>query len=351
MEKIKQSIGKISTICVITGCLYGVANFLSGKFYLPGCSFAELRPQVILPMFIGIMFGPVAGFVCGGLGDMFGYYIGGKGLLFAPYWSLANGLMGLIPGMARYLGARTIDSIGSFVKLLGLLLLASSLPFAFATAFEFRLGHLPFHDAVFRFFLPIVITDTLWAFTLVPLFMYVFRLLIVRIEMRTILTVYYLLILTVMATWLSDLVITGGRETQVEVFYTLGAVTLLVLIVGLAVSVVSSKKITAPVINLTAVARRVEDGDYSRTEELRGIINRPDELGTLAKVFSGMIQSVKKREHDLRHQLTTLEIEIDRKKQSAELEKITGSDYFKKLKQKAAHLRRQATDGEEKDSA
>jgi HAMP domain-containing protein len=354
MREIKQSTMhatvKFCVICIVTGCIYGFANFLSGKFYLPGCSFAELRPQVALPMFIGIMYGPVAGFVCGGLGDMFGYYIGGKGLLFAPHWSLANGLMGLIPGLACYLGARLIDSIVSFVKLLILLLLASSLPFAFATMFEIWLGHLPFHDAVFLFFLPICITDTLWVFTLVPLLMYSFRLLAVRIEMRTILTVYYLLMLTAMTTWFSGLLITMGNEMQVELLYTLGAVTLLVLIIGLAVSAFLSKKITAPVINLTAVARRVEDGDYSSTEELQGIIARPDELGIMAKVFSCMIQAVKKREQDLQRQLTTLKIEIDRKKQSAELEKITGSDYFKMLKQKAGNLRRQATDGDKENS-
>jgi len=323
---------------------------MSGKFYLPGCSFAELRPQVSLPMFIGIMYGPIAGFVCGGFGDMFGYYISGKGLLFAPHWSFANGLMGLIPGLACYLGTRLIDSIVSFVKLLVLLLLASSLPFAFATTFEVWLGHLPFHDAVFLFFLPICITDTLWTFTLIPFLMYSFRLLTVRIEMRIILTIYYLLMLTAMATWFSSFLITMGNEMQVELLYTLGTVTLLVLIIGLAVSAFLSKKITAPVINLTDVARRVEGGDYSSAEELQDIIDRPDELGIMAKVFSGMIQSVKKREQDLQRRLTTLRIEIDRKKQSAELKKITGSDYFKMLKQKASNLRRQATGGDRKDS-
>ena len=341
---------KIFLICIVTGCIYGFANFLSGKFYLPGCAFAEFRPQVALPMFIGVMFGPVAGFVCGGLGDMLGYSIGGKGFLFAPHWSLANGMMGLIPGLACYLGARVIDCIGAFVKLLVLLLLASSLPFAFATAVELWQGNICLHDAVFLLFLPIFITDTLWAFTLIPLLMYSFRFIVVRIEMRTILTVYFLLILTSMTTWFSSLFITMGDEMPVELLYTFGAVTLLVLIIGLAVSVFFAKKITAPVINLTAVARHVENGDYSHADQLREIIKRPDELGTMAKVFSEMIQAVRKREDDLRRQLSTLKIAIDRKKQTAELEKITGSDYFKMLKQKAVKLRRHTTDESQKDS-
>ncbi|MFP3911524.1 MAG: ECF transporter S component [Desulfobacteraceae bacterium] len=329
-------------VCIAVGCVYGFANFLSGKYYLPGCNFAELRPQVVLPMFMGVLYGPVAGFVCGALGDMLGYTIGAKGPFFALHWSMANGLMGLIPGLARYVGARPVDAVAPFVRLLILLVLASGVPFAFSTGVEYGLGRVPFHEALFGFFLPIFITDTLWAFMLVPPMMRAAGLLISRIEMRTIQAVYYLLIVTVMATWLSSILITMQEEIQVEELYTLGAVTLIVLIIGLAVSAVSSKKITAPVVTLTNVAHRVGEGDYSHVAELRTIGSRPDELGTMATVFSDMVRSVEKREQDLRQEVRTLRVRIDRKKQTADLEKITGSDYFKTLKQKAGNLRRRA---------
>jgi HAMP domain-containing protein len=329
-------------ICIGVGCIYGFANFLSGKYYLPGCNFAELRPQVVLPMFMGILYGPAGGFVCGALGDMLGYGIGGKGPFFAVHWSFANGLMGLIPGLARYLGARPVDAIASFVRLLILLLLASSVPFAFSTGVDYGLGRVSFHQALFGFFLPIFITDTLWAFMLVPPMMQAAGLLIARIEMRTIQAVYYLLIATVMATWLSSILITMREEIQVEELYTLGAVTLIVLIVGLAVSAVSSKKITAPVVSLTKVARQVADGDYSHVGELATIRSRPDELGTMAAVFSNMVQSVERREEELKREVKILRVRIDRDKQTADLEKITESDYFKTLKQKAGNLRRRA---------
>ncbi|MBW1784582.1 MAG: HAMP domain-containing protein, partial [Deltaproteobacteria bacterium] len=282
------------------------------------------------------------GFVCGALGDMLGYAIGGKGPFFAPHWSLANGLMGLIPGLARYLGARPVDTIASFVKLLILLVLASSLPFVFSTGVEYGLDRISFHHALFVFFLPIFITDTLWAFMLVPPMMQAAGLLAPRIEMRTIQAVYYLLIVTVMATWLSSILITMRDQIEVEELYTLGAVTLIVLIIGLAVGAVSAKKITAPVVSLTKVARRVSEGDYSHVDELATIRNRPDELGTMAAVFSDMVQSVEKREQELKQEVRTLRVRIDRDKQTADLEKITGSDYFKTLKQKAGKLRRRA---------
>lgn len=244
--------------------------------------------------------------------------------------------MGFIPGLAGYFGIKPVDAIASFVKLLVLLLLACSLPFAFSTGVECWLGRMPFHQALFGFFLPIFITDTLWAFILVPPIMQATHLLITRIEMRTILAVYYLLIITVLATWLSSIMITMREQIQVEELYTIGALTLVVLIVGLAICAVSSKKITAPIMNLTDAARRVADGDYSHVDKLHAISSRPDELGTMAGVFSNMVKAVEKREQDLQRQVSTLRVKIDRNKQNADLKKITGSDYFK------THLRIQA---------
>jgi len=341
----KQGIRTIG-ICIAGACLYGCANVLSGRYFLPGCTFAEMRPQVVVPMFAGILYGPAAGFFCGSLGDSLGYTIAGKGPFFAIHWSVANGLMGLIPGLARHVGVRTVDSIASFVKLLLLLLLASSLPFAFSTGVEWGLGRVPFHQALFLFFLPIFITDTLWAFILVPPMMQAAGLLISRIEIRTIQAVYYLLIVSVLATWLSSILVTMQEEIRVEELYTLGALTLVVLMVGLAVCAVSSKRITAPVISLTNVARRAAEGDYAHTRELESIRKRPDELGVMAAVFSDMVHAVERREEALQREVRTLRVKIDRGRQDADLEKITGSDYFKRLKKKAGALRRRTGEDE-----
>ena len=138
---------------------------------------------------------------------------------------------------------------------------------------------------------------------------------------------------------MSGILIAMRDEIQVEELYTVGVLTLVVLMVGLAVSAISSKKITAPITNLTDAAHRVARGDYSHVEELRVISQRTDELGTMGKVFLNMVQAVEKREQDLQHQVKTLKVKIDRNKQHADLEKITGSDYFRMLKEKAGDLR------------
>lgn len=346
-KTIQNSVVITPLICLMFSCFYGFANYLSGKYYLPGCSFAELRPQVSIPMFMGILYGPWAGFCCGCLGDMLGYAFGGKGFFFAPYWSLANGLMGLIPGLIRYWGVRQITSALSFGKLLVLLLAASSLPFTFSIGVEILQGNISFHNAIFLLFLPIFITDTLWSFMLIPVLLHMAGRLRVRIELRTILNVYYLLICTVLATWMCNVIITMQNELKIEELYTLGIVTLFVLMIGLAVSAISAKKITDPVITLTDVAKQVAGGNYTNMSVLKGIVSRSDEMGTLATVFQNMVQAVERRESDLKRQVSALRIEIDHKKQKTELKKITGSDYFKQLKEKAGDLRKKVAEKEQ----
>ena len=174
--------------------------------------------------------------------------------------------------------------------------------------------------------------------------MHAARLLRIRIELRTILIVHYLLISTVLATWLCNVIITMQDELRIEELYILGVVTLCVLIVGLAVSAIFAKRITAPVTVLTDVAEQVASGDYANISLLQNIVSRPDEMGTLARVFGNMVRAVEQREADLKRQVSELRIEIDHKKQKADLEKITGTDYFKQLKQKAEQLRREASE-------
>ena len=278
---------------------------------------------------------------------MLGYAISGKGMLFAPYRSFANGLMGLTPGLLRYWSPGQVHTIRPFAKLLFLLLAASSVPFTLSIGVEIGMGNMGFHDALFQLFLPIFITDTLWAFILVPLLMHRAKLISIRIELRTILVVYYLLIFTVLATWLCNVIITMQDELKIEELYTLGAVTLLVLMVGLLVSALFAKRITDPIIVLTRVALQVSRGNYANVSRLETIMSRSDEMGTLASVFKEMVRSVENRETELKQQVRDLRIEIDHKKQKTELKKITGTDYFKQLKKKAGVLRTTISEGKQ----
>jgi uncharacterized membrane protein len=84
----------------IGAALYAIFSYLFNGtvFVVPSVSQVSLRPAIAIPMFFGYAFGPTVGFFSGAVGNMFGDALTGFGLY--PQWSLGNGLVGLIAGMA-----------------------------------------------------------------------------------------------------------------------------------------------------------------------------------------------------------------------------------------------------------
>ncbi len=84
----------------IGAALYAVLSFLFNGtvFVVPSVSQVALRPAIAIPMFFGFAFGPTVGFFTGAVGNMFGDALTGFGL--SPQWSVGNGLVGMIAGMA-----------------------------------------------------------------------------------------------------------------------------------------------------------------------------------------------------------------------------------------------------------
>lgn len=84
----------------IGAALYAILSYLFNGtvFVVPSVSQVALRPAVAIPMFFGYAFGPTVGFFTGAVGNMFGDALTGFGL--SPQWSVGNGLIGLIAGLA-----------------------------------------------------------------------------------------------------------------------------------------------------------------------------------------------------------------------------------------------------------
>lgn len=81
----------------VGAALYGVLGVFS--FIIPGTANVSLRPALAIIPFVGIRFGPVAGFFTGVVGNAIVDQIQGFGFLTYWNWSLANGLVGLIAGL------------------------------------------------------------------------------------------------------------------------------------------------------------------------------------------------------------------------------------------------------------
>ena len=93
------------------------------------------------------------------------------------------------------------------------------------------------------------------------------------------------------------------------------------------------------VARLTTAAAAVEAGEFS-SDTLDIVAARPDALGQLGRVFQRMAREIYAREQSLKQQVQELRIQIDEAKRAREVAEITESDYFRKLKERAQHLRR-----------
>ncbi len=113
----------------IGAALYAIFSYLFNGtvFVVPSVSQVALRPAICIPMFFGYIFGPVVGFFTGAVGNMFGDAITGFGL--SPQWSIGNGLIGLIAGLAllfkdKKRSTDVVLIVSGVIALLGVLLYA-----------------------------------------------------------------------------------------------------------------------------------------------------------------------------------------------------------------------------------
>ncbi|MEO1094867.1 MAG: HAMP domain-containing protein [Cyanobacteria bacterium J06638_28] len=113
----------------------------------------------------------------------------------------------------------------------------------------------------------------------------------------------------------------------------LGAVGVLLVIVYLL-----AKQLARPVLTITDAAAAIEASQFDALS-LNAVLNRPDELGQLARVFKKMADQVYAREAKLKRQVAELRIEIDQARKDREVAAITETDYFLQLTQKAKVLR------------
>jgi uncharacterized membrane protein len=82
----------------IGAALYGVLGLFD--FLLPGTTNVSIRPAFGLVTFFGYAFGPVVGFFTGFVGNAITDQLHNYGFLTYWNWSLANGLAGLVAGLA-----------------------------------------------------------------------------------------------------------------------------------------------------------------------------------------------------------------------------------------------------------
>lgn len=96
------------------------------------------------------------------------------------------------------------------------------------------------------------------------------------------------------------------------------------------------------VARVTAAAAAIEAGTFD-VSALDMVAARTDDLGQMARVFQQMARNVYAREQQLRQQVNSLQIEINRSRMQRQLTEITETSYFKDLQQQAEQLRQETS--------
>lgn len=155
----------------IGAALYGVLSLFS--FLLPGTSNVTIRPAFALVPFFGYAFGPLVGLFVGLVGNMIGDQLAGYGFLTYWNWSLANGLVGFVAGLAPlYLGRWMNGSLrdraigGAIAGIVGTIV---GFLFVFSDIF---VGGQSFDAILTTGYIPIVIADVITSAILIPVLVY-----------------------------------------------------------------------------------------------------------------------------------------------------------------------------------
>lgn len=166
----KKNIWEFNTRQIVYGAigaaLYGVLSWVTNVIPLPAAGNITFRPAVAVLIFFGAAFGPIVGFIAGLVGNILGDGISGFG--FWWHWSLGNGIMGLIAGLAMiwisdYKKTRDI-SIAVGMGIIGILI-----GLLFASVVEKLTGGIDWATALGGYWLPAVAGNTVVTIILVPI--------------------------------------------------------------------------------------------------------------------------------------------------------------------------------------
>jgi energy-coupling factor transport system substrate-specific component len=82
--------------------LYAILNIIFNLVQLPnaGGGAIALRPGIVVPLFFGVVFGPIVGLFVGGIGNIIGDLISYHN--FYWNWDVGNALVGFIAGLAVF---------------------------------------------------------------------------------------------------------------------------------------------------------------------------------------------------------------------------------------------------------
>jgi energy-coupling factor transport system substrate-specific component len=170
----RKSMWEFGTRQVVYGAigaaLYGVLSWVTNFVPLPAAGNVTFRPAVAVLVFFGVAYGPWVGFLAGLFGNILGDAISGFG--FYWNWSLGNGLMGLLAGMAY--GLTNFRSGASIVKAIIWSVIGIAVGMLFASLTEMITSGIDMNTALVGYFAPAFLGNLVVTVILLPILMIAF---------------------------------------------------------------------------------------------------------------------------------------------------------------------------------
>ncbi len=172
MQSMQKSLWKFGTrevvYAAIGAALYGVLSWATNVFPLPAAGNVSFRPAVAVLALFGVAFGPWVGLIAGLVGNTLGDALTGWGLYWN--WSVGNGLMGMIPGLA-------VGMLMSFNKPrdlgigIGFGVVGAAVGMLFASLTEMVISALDVSTALIGYFTPAFVGNAVVIVILLPILM------------------------------------------------------------------------------------------------------------------------------------------------------------------------------------
>ena len=155
----------------IGAALYGVLGLFD--FLLPGTTNVSIRPAFGIVTFFGYAFGPIAGLFAGLVGNGITDQLHGYGFTTYWNWSLANGLVGLVTGLAPLYLASMMNGNISRRAIAGAIAGAVGAVIGFLFVFsDIWVGGSSFDAVVTGSYVPVVVADVITAVIVTPILVY-----------------------------------------------------------------------------------------------------------------------------------------------------------------------------------
>ncbi len=335
-----------------------------------------LRPGIGVPIFFGFVFGPIVGFLVGAIGNLLvDFTIGfaaipAAGSTFpevlaslSANWQVGNGLIGLVPGIAATIYRRYF-SFNDIIRALVITAVAIVIGIGFAAAldplvFSPAITGSDYYSGVYSAdlqlavrdsFIPIVTTNIVNAFLVLPLLLFNYERLDLSSQnnlfssglMRRLLltiTVSSAVPIIILALFLIQSQLSRG-ESGITLVIQLVFTIIITTVFIITNAALMAQSITTPLLRLTSAAQAMEQGELTEEEatELEKTTGS-DEIANLSHIFGQMAKEVINRVQKLRDRVAELQIIVDEGKREESVKEIVETEFFQDLRDKAKNMR------------